>query len=124
MVACVEGELHELPARLVSDYLELAGFAVVFLGANLPTDSLVSFLEQEPVDVLALSVTMVFNLPALRSAVSAVRERLGSDLPILVGGHAIEEAPSIVDELGVRSAGPTPDELVSAVLQAVAGRVH
>jgi MerR family transcriptional regulator, light-induced transcriptional regulator len=123
-VACVEGELHELPARLVSDYLELAGFTVVFLGANLPTDSLVSLLEQEPMDVLALSVTMVFNLPALRSAVSAVREHLGSNLPILVGGHAIEEAPGIVDELRVRSAGLTPAELASAVLRTVAERVH
>jgi MerR family transcriptional regulator, light-induced transcriptional regulator len=123
-VACVEGELHEMPARLLSDYLELAGFSVMHLGANLPTDSLVLLLEQEPPDVLALSVTMLFNIPALRRAVAEVRGRLGPTLPILVGGLAINELPGLVEELGVTSAGPTPAELESAVLRAVARRLH
>ncbi|WNG28945.1 cobalamin B12-binding domain-containing protein [Cystobacter fuscus] len=123
-VACVEGELHEMPARLLSDFLELAGFTVMHLGANLPTDSLVSLLEREPPDVLALSVTMLFNIPALRRAVAEVRGRLGPALPILVGGSAINALPGLAEELGVASAGPTPAELESAVLRAVARRLH
>ncbi|OJH40899.1 cobalamin B12-binding domain-containing protein [Cystobacter ferrugineus] len=123
-VACVEGELHEMPARLLSDFLELAGFTVIHLGANLPTDGLVSLLEREPPDVLALSVTMLFNIPALRRAVAEVRGRLGPALPILVGGLAINAHPGLVEELGVASAGPTPAELESSVLRAVARRLH
>ncbi|QRN96061.1 cobalamin-dependent protein [Archangium violaceum] len=123
-VACVEGELHEMAARLLSDFLELAGFTVLYLGANLPTDSLLSILEQEPPDVLALSVTMVFNISALRRAVAEVRERLGPGLPILVGGPAVDEIPGLVAELGVGSSGPTPAELESAVLRAVEQRLH
>ncbi len=123
-VACVEGELHEMPARLLSDFLELAGFTVMHLGANLPADSLVLLLEQEPTDVLALLVTMVFNVPALRRAVVEVRGRLGPHLPILVGGGAIDELPGLVAELGVGTAGPTPAELESAVLRAVEARPH
>ena len=40
-IACVEGELHDLPARLAADYLELDGFDVRYLGANMPHDNLV-----------------------------------------------------------------------------------
>jgi MerR family transcriptional regulator, light-induced transcriptional regulator len=123
-VACVEGELHEMPARLLSDFLELAGFTVMHLGANLPADSLVLLLEQEPPDVLALSVTMVFNVPALRRTVAEVRGRLGSHLPILVGGGAIDELPGLVAELGVGTSGPSPAELESAVLRTVEARPH
>jgi methanogenic corrinoid protein MtbC1 len=38
-LACVEGELHEVGARMASDFLEMAGFDVRFLGANVPTCS-------------------------------------------------------------------------------------
>lgn len=123
-VACVEGELHELPARLMSDFLEQAGFTVMYLGANLPTHSLLSLLEAEPMDVLALSTTMSFNLPALRRTVEEVRGRMGSGLPILVGGLAVRDAPEVVTELGVLSAGPTPAELVAAVEDALKQRPH
>ncbi|ATB41714.1 hypothetical protein CYFUS_007184 [Cystobacter fuscus] len=123
-VACVEGEMHEMPTRLLSDFLELAGFTVMYLGANLPTHSLVGLLERELPDVLALSVTMLFNIPALRRAVAEVRERLDPALPILVGGLAINALPGLAAELGVQSSGPTPAELESAVLRAVARRLH
>ncbi|HEX6244999.1 MAG TPA: B12-binding domain-containing protein, partial [Polyangiales bacterium] len=34
VVACVEGEMHDFPSRLVADALDLAGFDVRYLGAN------------------------------------------------------------------------------------------
>jgi methanogenic corrinoid protein MtbC1 len=123
-VACVEGELHELAARLVCDFLELAGFTVSYFGANLPTDSLLSLLEQEPPDVVALSVTMTFNLPALRRTLEGIRERLGEHQTILVGGPALVDAPGLSTELKVWTAGQTPAELVAGVLDALRERRH
>ncbi len=123
-VACVEGELHELPARLVCDFLELAGFAVDYFGANLPTHSLLSSLEEEPPDVVALSVTMTFNLPALRRSIVRIRERLGEHQAILVGGPALVDAPGLTTELAVRTTGPTPAELVAGVLGVMRERRH
>jgi MerR family transcriptional regulator, light-induced transcriptional regulator len=98
LVACVEGELHDFPSRLVSDALELAGFDVRFLGANVPTDSLLTMLETERPDLLALSVTMTFHLPALREVVRRVRERCPG-LPIAVGGHACTWSREIARDL-------------------------
>lgn len=117
LVACVQGEQHDFPARLVADHLELAGFEVRFLGANVPTSSLVTFIEAERPDVLALSLTMSFNAGGLRDAVSAARERYPR-LPIVAGGHALSWAPSLGRTLGIHVSGPSVDELVDCVAAA------
>lgn len=114
-VACVEGEHHELPARLIADYLDHAGFTVRSYGADLPTDHLVATLAKGKLDVLALSATMSFNLPALRTTVTKVRAALGDQLPIIVGGHALRWSPNIAAELGVITADPDPDTVVATV---------
>jgi methanogenic corrinoid protein MtbC1 len=69
LVACVEGELHDVGARICADVLDLYGFDVRFLGANVPTDCLLSFTEHTRPDLVALSVTLPTHLPprALRS---------------------------------------------------------
>ncbi|MCY1059986.1 cobalamin-dependent protein [Nannocystis sp. SCPEA4] len=118
LVACVEGELHELPARLVADYLELGGFSVRYLGASVPTDSLVAIVAEAPPAALALSATMAFHAPALRAAVEAVRGRFPA-LPILAGGQLLGWLPRLGAELGVLVAGDDPDELLMAVERAV-----
>lgn len=87
-VACVEGEQHDFPARLVADALDLAGFDVRYLGANVPTQNLIEMLEREQPDLIALSVTMAFNLQSLSDAVARIRAAVGSKVPIAIGGGA------------------------------------
>ncbi|MCY1053997.1 cobalamin-dependent protein [Nannocystis sp. SCPEA4] len=111
LLACVEGELHELPARLVADVLELDGFDVHYLGANVPTHDLVGEVRTEQPDVIGLSVTMSFNLPALRAAVAGVRGV--SERPLFIGGHATRWSPGLARELDVAEAGSSPAELVA-----------
>lgn len=116
MISCVEGELHELGARMASDFLEMAGFEVRFLGANVPTDHLVrEVLEVKP-NLLALSVTMTYHLPSLRAAVAAVRE-VSPLLPMAVGGLAFTWAPGVEAELGVPFFGKDARELVASACQ-------
>lgn len=120
VVACVEGEMHDLPARLVADYLEIDGFGVVYLGANVPTESLCRVLAERRPDLLALSVTMSFNVAGLRAAVAAVRERL-SGLKIAAGGHALAWAPELVEQLGVLFVGAAPGDIVTGMQRQLLG---
>lgn len=120
MVACVEGELHDLPARLLADHLDLEGFEVHFVGANVPTDALLDLVALERPEVLALSVTMSFHAGALRSAVRRLKERF-PQLPLMVGGHACQWSPGLLDELaasGARCAADARDAvaLLTALL--------
>lgn len=120
VVACVEGELHDLPARLVADYLEIDGFTVRFLGANVPTESLCPVLVEEPPDLLALSVTMAFNVASLRSAVATVR-RCCPGLKIVIGGHALTWAPEVAEQLGLLAVGGVADDILAGIEQQLPG---
>jgi methanogenic corrinoid protein MtbC1 len=111
-VACVEGEHHDFPARLVADYLDHAGFDVRYYGADLPTDHLLRSLADHRPSALALSVTMTPNVGSLRTAVSRVR-REHPALPIFIGGHALEWSPQLADQLEIVAAGATPDEVIA-----------
>lgn len=121
VVACVEGEYHDLPARMVADFLELAGFAVRYLGANVPSEDLPTLVAAERPAVVCLSATMVFNLGGLRGAVEAVRARFPA-MPILAGGNALAWQPDIADELGVTSVDGDPHAIVAAVERALEAR--
>ena len=104
-MASVGGELHELGARTTADFFEMAGFEVRYLGASMPTDSLVALVREDPVDLLVLSVTMSFHLDALREAVYRTREAAGDGLRVAVGGQAFTWVPSLVKDLGAEVYG-------------------
>jgi MerR family transcriptional regulator, light-induced transcriptional regulator len=113
VVACVEDELHDFPARLVADDLDLAGFEVRFLGANVPTDTLISFIAREQPDLLVLSATMAFHADSLRRAVERVQS-LFPDLPIAVGGQISDWIRTLGSDLTVAITGGTSADLIRA----------
>lgn len=101
LVACVQGETHEMGARMGADLLEMYGFDVRFLGADVPTDSLVSAAAAFAPDLIVLSVVLDAHLPALDDAVETLRA--GTDLApaLAVAGPAIEGQPDRALSLGV-----------------------
>ena len=121
VVACVEGELHEFPARMVADFLELGGYDVRYLGANVPLDDLQRLVDEERPAMLALSVTMNFNAPSLLAAVQRLRESF-PDLPILAGGHALHWEPRLASQYGVETCGPEAACVVDSTARMIAAR--
>lgn len=113
LLACVEGELHDFPARCAADALEHAGFDVAFLGANVPLSGLLAFIDVERPDLVALSVTMAFNVPALERTVAALKQA-APERPVLVGGHALTWDPQLPSRLGVAGGGDDGRALVRA----------
>jgi MerR family transcriptional regulator, light-induced transcriptional regulator len=116
LVACVEGELHDFPARLCADALDLAGFDVRYLGASVPHESLVAMVAAHQPDLLVLSVTMTFHVPSLREAVRRVRERHAS-VPIAVGGGACSWQPGLAADVDANAEGSDATELVAKAEQ-------
>lgn len=93
VAACAETERHEVGLRMLCDILDLEGWTTYFLGAAVPTDSLVELVRDRDADVLALSASIAPHLPQLRSTIAAVRTALGPERPlILVGGAAVPGA--------------------------------
>ena len=98
MVVCVEGEQHELGARVVADVFELNGWRTSFLGANLPQRDLVTLMKEAQPDLIALSAAMPNHLVKLASTIDAVRD--ASNIPIIVGGYLFSGSPDLAERLG------------------------
>jgi methanogenic corrinoid protein MtbC1 len=88
VIATVPGERHQLGSQIVADSLECDGWAVVYLGADVPADALAEEAAWHEASLVGLSVTTPVNLPALREATGALRDRLGDALTIAIGGRA------------------------------------
>ncbi|MFT7841631.1 cobalamin-dependent protein [Saccharothrix sp. BKS2] len=84
-VACVDGEWHALPARLLAEVLRLRGFRVDYLGAQVPTPHLITHLHRTGPDAAALSGSLATRLPVAHATITACQ---AAGVPVLVGGSA------------------------------------
>ncbi len=100
LVACVEGEQHEIGARTIADLFELNGWRTGFLGANLPPRDLVTLITQarRKPDLIALSATMPAHIVKLASTIAAIRD--SSNIPIIVGGYLFQASRNLAAKLG------------------------
>jgi methanogenic corrinoid protein MtbC1 len=87
LLACPPKEQHELGLRMLSDRFELAGYDVTFLGADTPLDDISSAARATNADIVALSVSTVFERVELRAFVDCLRDQLPG-VRIVIGGPA------------------------------------
>jgi methanogenic corrinoid protein MtbC1 len=87
VIAAVEGELHQVGAKMVADAFELHGWDATFVGASTPIPELVRIVREREPDVVGLSLSIYFHIPALEAELRALRDA-GFRRPILVGGQA------------------------------------
>jgi methanogenic corrinoid protein MtbC1 len=101
VVSAAPNEYHEVGARMVADMLELDGWDVTYLGANIPVEELLKLLRQKQPFLLALSVATAFNLENARDTIAAVRGVPEfSTMRILAGGLAFSSVPRLGREFG------------------------
>ncbi len=101
LATCVQGELHELGLRMVSDFFEMEGWDSAFLGANTPTDGILSALGEQRTDVLAIGVTLSSHLQQAADLIRTVRASPENrDLRILIGGSCLLDKGNLWRELG------------------------
>jgi len=87
LVACVEGEWHALPARMLAEQLRQRGWDVAFLGASSPADHLGRFARQTAPVAAALSCSLPLHLPGARRSVEACH---AAGTPVVLGGGAVD----------------------------------
>ncbi len=122
VAASVEGELHEMGVRMVSDFLEMEGWDTYYLGAGTPLSGLIDALAERKADALALSATMTFHVGRVEAVVRAVRERLEFDrLQILVGGLPFNLDPDLWRKVGADGTAPDASGAVGEMLRLLEG---
>ncbi|MCE0766895.1 cobalamin-dependent protein [Pseudonocardia kujensis] len=102
-VACVDGEWHALPARLLSEVLRLRGFRVDYLGAQVPAPHLVEHLHRTAPEAVALSGSLATRLPTAHATITACR---ATGVPVIAGGAAFGPDGRFARLLGAEAWAP------------------
>lgn len=89
ILICVPvGEEHHLGCDVLETYLSIKGFKIYNIGTSIPTESIISFIENNKPDIVFLSITISDNIAAGQRLVKKIKE--ASNIPVLVGGYAME----------------------------------
>ncbi len=70
LLACVAGNHHAIGLRMVCDAFQLAGWDVQYLGADVPTESLLDQVAKWKPDLLALSASFAQHLATVKDVIT------------------------------------------------------
>jgi 5-methyltetrahydrofolate--homocysteine methyltransferase len=100
----VIGDIHDIGKNLVGMMMEGAGFEVVDLGVDVPTEKFVEVVK-DGVDVLGLSGLLTTTIPAMPVILEALEKANVRDkVKVIVGGAPVTEA--FADKIGADGYAP------------------
>jgi methanogenic corrinoid protein MtbC1 len=108
VVACAEGDVHSLAARMIAAHLVFLGWRVNFLGPSQPADDLGAYLRENPPEALVLSCTVAAALPGARASIRAAH---AAGVPVLAGGHGFGADGRRARALGADAWAADPREI-------------
>lgn len=88
LICGVEGEMHDLPPRIVEDYFILEGFNTIYLGSNTPISSVEKAIKKFSIDYVAISVTNFYFLSKLDSLSKVIKD-VDKNIIVTIGGAAV-----------------------------------
>lgn len=101
VTTCVGGELHEIGARMVTDFFEMDGWDTYFLGANTPIGSVLDTVVERGANLLAISATMTFHVGKVKEMIQQLRQsEQTKTTKVLVGGYPFNIAPDLWQSVG------------------------
>ena len=96
VLICVPvGEEHHLGCDVLETYLSIKGYKVFNMGTSVPSESILSFIENNKPNVVFVSITIEDNISAGQRLVKKIKDQYS--IPILIGGYAMqsEKVPKI-----------------------------
>lgn len=91
-VGTVQGDLHDIGKNLVGMMLEGAGFVIHDLGTDVSPAAFVASIEEDEVDVVALSALLTTTMPSMDATIKAIEAAgLRDKVKIVVGGAPVTQ---------------------------------
>lgn len=103
LVGCAPEEYHELGAMFLALFLRRTGYRVVYLGQNVPMDSLQGMIRAMKPDAVCISATRAetaASLYSLREFLDDLEREQGSAPLLSYGGQVFNKFPHITQRLG------------------------
>lgn len=116
LVGCAPGDYHCIGARMTADFLEEAGFRVVYLGGNVPLSDYLRAAERHAPSAAVVSLCIKDLEPG---ALDTIRALADSDafngLKVIAGGRVPVETPIPFRAAGVDAIARDPQHAVACV---------
>jgi 5-methyltetrahydrofolate--homocysteine methyltransferase len=105
LIATVEGDLHDIGKNIVGMMLEGAGFEVIDLGIDIPSEKVVKAAQDTQAQLVCLSSLLTTTMPAMKAVIQGL-ERAGirKRVKVMVGGAPITQ--KYADEIGADGYAP------------------
>ncbi len=95
LLATVKGDVHDIGKNIVGVVLQCNNFHVIDLGVMVPAERILETARKEKVDIVGLSGLITPSLDEM-VRVAGEMERLGLELPLLIGGATTSPAHTAV----------------------------
>jgi methanogenic corrinoid protein MtbC1 len=113
MIASVPGNRHELAGRVAGLLLEAAGWRVVDVGTEMPSEDIVRSAADFGADLLVLGVMLTTQIETTAATLNALRDdERTRGTPVIVGGHVFDQAPQLWKRIGADAHARTVGEIV------------
>ena len=92
LIGTVEGDIHSIGKNIVATMLKAAGFEVIDIGVDVPTQTFVEKVKELKPDILGLSALMTTTMVKQKEVIEALKEAgLRDQVKIIIGGAPVTE---------------------------------
>ncbi|MFB0502816.1 MAG: corrinoid protein [Candidatus Bathyarchaeia archaeon] len=102
-IGTVRGDLHDIGKNVVVTLLGAAGFDIVDLGVDVPSEKFVQTVKEDNPDILGMSALLTTTMIEMESVIKALKEAGVRDkVKIIIGGAPITQ--EYADRIGADAA--------------------
>lgn len=115
-IGTVKGDMHDIGKNLVIMMLEGAGYKVIDLGNDVPTEKVLQVVEEQHPQVIGLSALLTTTMPQMREAVKALQPYRNRVKTIVGGAPVTEKFAREIGADGYAADAATAVETVSELI--------
>jgi 5-methyltetrahydrofolate--homocysteine methyltransferase len=105
ILGTVKGDLHDIGKNLVGMMMEGAGFQVIDLGIDVPSEKFVEMVKSEKPDIVGLSALLTTTMPRMKEVIESLIEAgIREKVKVMVGGAPVTE--NFAKEIGADGYAP------------------
>ena len=111
VLGTVKGDQHDIGKNLVGMMLEGAGFEVIDLGTDTPSEKFVEMAREKKADIVGMSALLTTTMPYMKTIVEHFSDR--ADVRVVIGGAPVTQ--DYADEIGAAGYGSDANQAVKVI---------
>ncbi len=107
LMATVRGDIHDIGKNIAALVIESAGFRVIDLGKDVPSEKICEAVRRYRPGVVGLSALLTTTMPEMGRVITALR-RQGFKVPVIIGGPNVSD--NFARQIGAQAAARSAAE--------------